>query len=105
MATVYPYGSITASVLDEQFLQHDMVEDTNTTLIDLLAHWARNLGRNVLDCIAPAWPLVAGRWLCLDTAGTREERRSPGDELFNASTSLGSQGPHHGVMIHIGSSM
>ena len=75
MAAVYPYGPIAAPVLDEQFLQHDMVEDTNTTLLDLLAHWAGDLGRDVLDCVAPARPLVAGRWLCLDTAFTREERR------------------------------
>jgi hypothetical protein len=45
--------------------------------------------------------LVAGRWLCFDTACTREERRPPGYELCNASTRLGSQGPHHGLMIHI----
>src|SRR5262249_48059444 len=105
MAAMYPYGPIAAPVLDEQFLQHDMVEHTNTTLIDLLAYWAGDLGRDVLDCVAPAWPLVAGRWLCLDTACTREKRRPPGYELCNASTRLSGQGPHHGLMIHIGSSM
>jgi hypothetical protein len=101
MAAVYPYDPIAAPVLNEQFLQHDVIENTNTTLIDLLAHWAGDLGRDVLNCVAPARPLVAGRWLCLDTAGTREERRPPGYEFLNASTSLGSQGPHHGLMIHI----
>src|SRR5262245_9948538 len=82
-----------------------MVEETNTALIDLLAHWAGDHGRDVRDGVAPGWPLVAGRWLCLDTACTREERCAPGYELCNASTSLGGQGPHHGLMIHIGSSM
>jgi hypothetical protein len=105
MAAVYPYGAIAAPVLDEQFLQHDMIENTDTTLIDLLAHWASDFGRDVLDGVAPARPLVASRWLCLDTAFTREERCPPGYELLNASTGLGSQGPHHGLMIYIGSSM
>ena len=75
MAAVYPYGPIAAPVLDEQFLQHDVIENTNTTLIDLLAHRASDLGRDVLDGVAPARPLVAGRWLCLDAAFTREKRR------------------------------
>jgi hypothetical protein len=101
MAAVYPYGPIAAPVLDEQFVQHDVIDNTNTTLIDLLAHWASDLGRDVLDCVAPARPLMASRWLCLNTACTREEWRSPGYEFVKASTGLSSQGPHHGLMIHI----
>src|SRR6516162_8297584 len=82
-----------------------MVENIHTTLINLLAHWAGDLSRDVLHCIAPAWPLMAGRWLRLNTAGMGEEWCPPGYELFNASTGLSSQGPHHGLMIHIGTSM
>jgi hypothetical protein len=105
MTTVYPHGPIAAPVLNKQLLQHDVVEDTNPTLIDLLAHRASDLGRDVLDRVAPAWTLVTGRWLRLDTALMSKKRCPPGDKFLNASTSFGSQSPYDGLMIHMGPSL
>ena len=105
MTTVYPHGPIATPILNQQLLQHDVVEDTNPALIDLLAHRAGDLGRDVLDRVTPAWTLVTGRWLRLDTALMGKERCPPGDKFLNTSTGFGSQSPDDGLMVHMGSGL
>jgi hypothetical protein len=101
MAAVYPHRSIATPVLNKQVLQHDVIEYTNTALLDLLAHWTGDFSGDVLDGVAPTRTLMASGRLGLDTAITGEKRRPPGHEFFQAGTGFGGQSPHHGLMIYV----
>src|SRR5262249_62026363 len=95
------HGPVTGPVVDEEFLQHHVVEGADPPLVYLLAHRAGDFGRDILDGIAPTRPLMARRRLRFNAAITGEERRAPGHEFLDTSTGFSGQSPHHRLMVHV----
>ena len=88
---MYPHGAIAASVLDEHVLQHNVVEHANPALIDLLAHRAGHLGRDILDRITPAWTPMTRRWLVFELSIAPQKRGPPGGQFLNTGTRFSRQ--------------